>query len=213
MEVSSMYNKFTNREKILLAITAVLIVAVVYWYFMLSPQLTSRMDLANQKLILQSQVEQLEATVVTEDEALVMIDEVNAQLQEYENKYQAVLLTEDIDKLLTSSVDKYQLKPTSISISTPEEVVATTQSDTAQTDTTQTDGTSDTQTETQGNASSVYQVSINHVLTGTKANLENYVDYIRSLSGVQISTMTMTSGKEGGGQSISITYVLSMVEA
>lgn len=54
-----MYNKFTNREKILLAITAVLIVAVVYWYFMLSPQLTSRMDLANEKLILQSQVEQL----------------------------------------------------------------------------------------------------------------------------------------------------------
>lgn len=208
MEVSSMYNKFTNREKILLAITAVLIVAVVYWYFMLSPQLTSRMDLANEKLILQSQVEQLEATVVTEDEALVMIEEVNTQLQEYLDKYQAVLLTEDIDKLLTSSVDKYQLKPASISISTPEEILATTQ-----TDTTQTDGTDDTQPESQSNTSSVYQVSITHSLTGTKANLENYVDYIRSLSGVQISTMTMTSAKEGGGQSIAITYVLSMVEA
>ncbi|MDD3026915.1 MAG: hypothetical protein PHI41_02475 [Erysipelotrichaceae bacterium] len=203
-----MYNKFTNREKILLAITAVLIVAVVYWYFMLSPQLTSRMDLANEKLILQSQVEQLEATVVTEDEALVMIEEVNTQLQEYLDKYQAVLLTEDIDKLLTSSVDKYQLKPASISISTPEEILATTQ-----TDTTQTDGTDDTQPESQSNTSSVYQVSITHSLTGTKANLENYVDYIRSLSGVQISTMTMTSAKEGGGQSIAITYVLSMVEA
>lgn len=137
-----------------------------------------------------------------------MIEEVNTQLQEYLDKYQAVLLTEDIDKLLTSSVDKYQLKPASISISTPEEILATTQ-----TDTTQTDGTDDTQPESQSNTSSVYQVSITHSLTGTKANLENYVDYIRSLSGVQISTMTMTSAKEGGGQSIAITYVLSIVEA
>ncbi len=204
-----MYTKFTNREKLLLAITGVLIVAVVYWYFMLSPQLAARRDLANQKLTLQTQVEVLEATVVTEDEAKVMIEDVNAQLQVYLDKYQAVLLTEDIDKMLTSSVDQYQLRPTSISISAPEEVVATT----TQTDTTQTEGSTDSQPETQTNTSAVYQVTISHSLTGARANLENYVDYVRNLAGVQISTMTMTTAKEGGAQSISITYVLSMVEA
>lgn len=214
MEVNDMYNKFTNREKLLLALTAVLIVAVVYWYFLLSPQLTARMDLANQKLILQSQVEQLEATVVTEDEAKVMIEEVNTQLQVYLDKYQAVLLTEDVDKLLTSSVDKFQLKPTSISITQPLEVsVATTQTDTAQTDTTQSDGSTDSQPETQTNTSPVYQLSISHSLTGSRANIENYVDYVRNLAGVQISTMSMTTAKEGGAQSLAITYILSMVEA
>ena len=203
-----MMNNFTNREKILLAITGVLIVAVVYWYFMLQPQLAARLDLSSQKAILQSQVAELEATVITEEDALAMIDGVNAQLQEYLDKYQAVLLTEDIDKLLTSSVDKYQLSPTSISISEPEEVVVAT----TQTDTTTTTDTTDSTDTTSTTSAAVYQVTISHVLTGSRGNVENYVDYIRSLPGVQISTMTMTTAKEGGNQSVSISYLLCMVE-
>lgn len=201
-----MSSKFTNREKLLLAITAVLIVSVVYWYFLLAPQLSAKLDLANQKMILESQVEQLEATVVTEDEAKEMIVVVKEQLHGYLDKYHAVLLTEDIDKLLTSSVDKYQLKPNSISISQPEEVVTAAQADNQAAE-------GEQQPATQDNTAAVYQVAITHSLMGAKANLQNYVDYVRNLPGVQITTMTMSAAKDSGDQSIAITYVLSMIES
>ncbi len=188
-------NKLSKREKNLLIIAGAMAIVFVLWYVLISPQLDARGTLATEKQTLEGQVAVLEATAIPIEDYPELLAEITARFEEVATQYQPAQFTEDIDRLLTTSTANRGLTPSSINISQPVELTG--------------DGTV---AEDEAVPHRVYQVVISQSLTGEKGSLENYVDFVRGLEGVQITSFTYSSS-DNGQSGISMTYVLNMIES
>lgn len=187
-------SNLSKRERILLLVTGVLAIVVIFWYLLISPQLSARSSLFTEKQSLEIQVEIMEATIIPLEDYPGLLEEATAQFDEVAGTYQGALLTEGVDTLLTRAVNSFQLNPASITISEPAALSS--------------DGS---EIEAGSVPRVAYQVLVNQSLTGSKANLERYVDYVRDLPGVQLASFTFT--EEGAGSGMTLSYTVTMIES
>ncbi len=188
-------NKLSKREKYLLIVAGVMATVFVLWYVLISPQLSARGTLATEKQNLEGQVEVLAASAIPLEDYPKLLAEITDQFEEIASQYQPAQFTEDIDRLLTTSANARGLVPSRIDISQPAELTA-----------------SGTESQEAMVPHRVYQVVIRQSLSGSKDNLESYVDFIRGLEGVQITIFNYTASNSGQS-GIEITYVLNMLES
>lgn len=194
----------SKREKILLYILLCLLIFVIGWYFFVNPIMKSNLVLKTEYLTLESQYNVNKETMSTYGDLDVANQQVNNDLDANRANFHELVTTEQVDKIFTTLVQKHGLIPVSLSLqeATSQNLIAYTKEETKT--------PKDSQSIEDKNAI-VEVMAVKQVVAVTKlsTNLADYIEVIKQMPGVHITSLSYTSGKEN--TNITMEYEIYML--
>ncbi|MEG0592634.1 MAG: hypothetical protein RR512_04930 [Coprobacillus sp.] len=180
-------SQLSAREKKMLYVLSCFLIIIGGWFFVVVPGLDSYSALnveydnvVYQKPTLEKQLEDYLA-------APALLKTKKDSYEDIINKYNKKMSNEQIDKMITTALLAHGLKPKSLSITGVQSVTSANATDAA---------ADNKSTTTQDNAvvSNLLQATVSVSVEGTMQQMSNLTGYLNKLKGVQISSLSYTSG-------------------
>lgn len=173
----------SKREKILLYILGCLLIFVVGWYLLLMPALANKNKLEETYASLQTGYQRDVQTAALYDNIDQNIKDGLASLEFYKEQFYPMTTTDEIDKLLTTLVQKHGLVPISLGLEEAQSQNITKYLE-------ETNDTKEEITESKDTMVKVMPVSQVVSTTAIKSNLSDYIEAIRNMPGVSLTSVT-----------------------
>lgn len=180
--------ELTKREKFLLYVLVCFLLAVAGWFLLLSPTLDKNAELRVTDQNTLMQLSTLQKELINLESAPKQLEVLQERYDKITDQYNDILVNDDIDKLLTTSILAHGLYPQSMTIGNIENV----------------------QIDKKDTASIIKQVKVTMTLEGTITNLKKLIDTLENMEGVEIGQFQYQITKEK--ESVVLSFVIFMVK-
>lgn len=196
----------SKREKILLYILGCLLIFVVGWYFLFMPALSNNTTLKEKYDTLKTGYQRDVETSALYDDIEQSIKDGLKDLEFYKEEFYPMTTTDEIDKLLTSLVQKHGLVPISLSLQEAKSQKITGYLEKVE----KTEETNEEDTEKQ-EETVVKVMEVTQVVStnAIKSNLSDYIESIRNMSGVSLTGVSSVEDQKD--IKITLTYSFYMI--
>lgn len=188
----------SKREKVLLYILVCLLLFVIGWYLLFLPASKTNTTLKNKYAQMNSEYQQVKGTMELYGNIDTGLQNAKETLALLQAQYYPYTVTEDIDKLLTTAVQKHGLVPVSLTLeeATGKEITAFLQEVEKVDETMSKEEKATKEKEIQEQSVKVMNVTQVVSTSGFKSNISGYVEAIHQIEGVKLSGISYVVEQE-----------------
>lgn len=205
-------NKLSKREQVLVYILVMLMIAMVGWYFMISPAIDKNKSLKKQRDDLEYELASKEAIYDSNIDVTSAIKKADAELATYNDKFMSVMNDYEIDVYFSELAVKYNLTPVDLTINEATETEIKSFSEIV--------GESDKNNKTSSSSSDnedeevpkTLVANVQQKVVGSPANIARYIGDMAENSGISLYQLQYTYNKDSTKEYTTLTYNLYMIE-
>lgn len=198
----------SQREKKLLYILLCLVIIVVGWYFLINPTLESSKTLKSEYDTMSTQFQIDKEVIKAYGDLDTANEKIVSDIEVHKSNFYDYIHPEDVDKTLTTLVQKHGLVPVSLIL---EDAIGQTLSEYGKDkETTETTETPET---TEDEEALIKVMNVKQTVSTVKlsTNTVAYIETIRQTPGIHITSLAYSSGDKEGAI-ISLEYKIYMLE-